>query len=61
LAEVINECYADPDRAAAIAQRGYQHAVQAFHLDGTCQKVAQVLEDVVADQALTPIQTGTVL
>ncbi|PSB22012.1 glycosyltransferase family 1 protein [Phormidesmis priestleyi ULC007] len=61
LAEVINECYADPDLAAAIAQRAYQHASQAFHLDGTCQKVAQVLERVVADQALTPIQTGTVL
>jgi len=61
LAEVINECYADPDRAAAIAQRGYQQAIQAFHLDETCQKVTQVLESVAADQGLTPIQTGTVL
>ncbi|WP_068815533.1 glycosyltransferase [Phormidesmis priestleyi] len=61
LAEVINECYADPDRSTAIAQRAYQYASQAFHLDGTCQKVTQVLESVVADQGLTPIQTGTVL
>ena len=61
LAEVINECYADPDRSTAIAQRAYQYASQAFHLDGTCQKVTQVLESVVADQALTPIQTDPVL
>jgi len=61
LAEVINECYADPDRSTAIAQRAYQYASQAFHLDGTCQKVTQVLESVVADQGLTPIQTGPVL
>ncbi|MGV0024926.1 glycosyltransferase family 4 protein [Phormidesmis priestleyi] len=61
LAEVINECYGDVDRAAAIAQRGQHYATQTFHLDNTCQKVAQLLERVVANQALTPIETGTVL
>ncbi|PZO55020.1 MAG: glycosyltransferase family 1 protein, partial [Phormidesmis priestleyi] len=36
LAHVINECQIHPEAAAAIAQRAYQHASQAFHLDGTC-------------------------
>jgi glycosyltransferase involved in cell wall biosynthesis len=52
LAAVINECQLNPKRAAAIAQQAQQYASQAFHLDTTCQKVAQLLESVVADQAL---------
>ena len=61
LSDVINECRANPEQAAAIAQRAQHFASQTFHLDTTCQKVAQLLEDVVSDQALTPIQTGPVL
>ena len=61
LSEVINECRSHPDQAAAIAQRAQHFASQTFHLDTTCQKVTQLLKGVVANQALTPIQTDPVL
>jgi glycosyltransferase involved in cell wall biosynthesis len=61
LAEVINECQLNPEQTAAIAQRAQHSASQTFHLDTTCQKVTQLLEGVVANQALTHIQTDPVL
>ena len=61
LSEVINQCRSHPEQAAAIAQRGQHFASQTFHIDTTGQKIAQLLEGVVANQALTPIQTGPVL
>jgi len=49
LAHVINECRIHPEAAAAIAQRAHQHASQAFHLDGTCQRFSQLLASLVTE------------
>ena len=44
LAGVINECRIHPEAAAVIAQRAYQHASHAFHLDGICRKFSLWME-----------------
>jgi len=44
LAGVINECRIHPEQAAVIAQRAYQYASHAFHLDETCRKFSQWME-----------------
>ena len=51
LARVVNECRTHPEVAAAIAQRAYQYASHTFHLDGTCQKFAQLLEKIVTEDS----------
>ena len=61
LSTVINQCRADLEQAETIAQSAYHYASQTFHLEGTCQKVAQLLKSVTAEQTFTPGNTGAVL